>query len=259
VAQNRASVVAANVYTNPIQVAEVAFFTGQGAAPSYTGDDRAIVFSAPDNNETGQTPTGASLYRSPLAADKVTPSGAPQLFLVDGALGAIYRRGTFKPPTGNCGGNFELCLNRSRFRVEIFWEDFQGKQGGGRPAVLTSDTGYFSFFDSTNVEAVVKVIDACSFSGSYWVFAAGLTNVATVIRVTDTLTGTFKTYSNALGTPLGPVVDTTGFKVCGVSTSRVPPDEEKSSSTASSSGRRSSSPCRRAATPARSPRRTPPS
>lgn len=34
--------------------------------------------------------------------------------------------------------------------------------------------GYFWFFEEDNVEVVLKVLDACSFTDRFWVFAAGL-------------------------------------------------------------------------------------
>ena len=58
------------------------------------------------------------------------------------------------------------------------------------------------------------MLDACSFAGRYWVFAAGLTDVAVRITVTDTLTGAVRTYVNPQGTPLRPVQDTDAFDGC---------------------------------------------
>lgn len=60
------------------------------------------------------------------------------------------------------------------------------------PVQLTGDTGYFWFFNASNVELVVKVLDACHF-GRFWVFAGGLTNVDVDLTVTDTATGAVKT------------------------------------------------------------------
>ena len=57
----------------------------------------------------------------------------------------------------------------------------------------------------------VKVLDACSFAGSTWVFAAGLTNVEVVLTVTDTVTGATRRYRNPKGTAFAPVQDTSAF------------------------------------------------
>jgi hypothetical protein len=56
--------------------------------PSYNGDDRLIVYTVPDPSVL----TGFSLVQQPLAEDRITPLGAPQGWLSNGALGVIYRR-----------------------------------------------------------------------------------------------------------------------------------------------------------------------
>ncbi|MEE9425851.1 MAG: M4 family metallopeptidase [Methylococcales bacterium] len=56
--------------------------------PSFTGDDSSIVFSRPDATTT----TGFSLFKQPLSADHITPSGASELWLKNADYGVIYRR-----------------------------------------------------------------------------------------------------------------------------------------------------------------------
>lgn len=111
-----------------------------------------------------------------------------------------------------CSTATTLCLNAGRFAVTA---DFQGTaEGPSAPAKavpLTGDTGYFWFFDAANVELVVKVLTGCAVNADYWVFAGGLTNVGVELRVTDTQTGLFKTYSNAAGTPFKPIQDSSAF------------------------------------------------
>jgi hypothetical protein len=79
---------------------------------------------------------------------------------------------------------------------------------------ITADTRYFWFFNAANVEVVVKVLDGCSLNGSYWVFAAGLTDVDVMLAVTDTQTGLTKTYANPSGTKFRPIQDTSALAVC---------------------------------------------
>jgi len=81
---------------------------------------------------------------------------------------------------------------------------------------LTSDSGYFWFFNPANIEVVVKVLRACSQAAPrYWVFAAGLTNVEVTLQVTDTQAGgSPKTYLNPLNTPFQPIQDTDAFATC---------------------------------------------
>jgi photosystem II stability/assembly factor-like uncharacterized protein len=105
-----------------------------------------------------------------------------------------------------------LCLNRGRFSVTATFQ--QTPEGPSSPATavpLTADTGYFWFFDSTNVEMVVKVLTGCSVNNEYWVFAGGLTDVGVQMTVTDTVTGASKMYSNTFGTPFQPVQDSSAF------------------------------------------------
>jgi hypothetical protein len=79
---------------------------------------------------------------------------------------------------------------------------------------LTADSGYFYFFNSANIEIVIKVLNACALNQRYWVFAAGLTNVEVNLRVVDTQTGTVKTYLNPIQTAFAPVQDTDAFATC---------------------------------------------
>lgn len=106
-----------------------------------------------------------------------------------------------------------LCLNNGRFQVEANWQTLSNA-GRSRVFKLTSDTGYLWFFGPDNVEVVVKVLDACSFAGSYWVFAGGLTDQGVDITVTDTKTGATKSYANIRGVPFAPVQDTSAFATC---------------------------------------------
>ena len=46
-------------------------------------------------------------------------------------------------------------------------------------------TGYFYFFNQTNVEMVLKVLNACGVNQHYWVFSAGLTNVDVTMNGAD--------------------------------------------------------------------------
>ena len=103
-----------------------------------------------------------------------------------------------------------LCLNNSRFAVSVEWRDFQGNTGSGKAIPLTADTGYFWFFTNTNVELVVKVLDAAAINGHFWVFYGALSNVEYTITVTDTVTSAQKVYTNP-SSEFGSVGDTLAF------------------------------------------------
>ena len=109
-------------------------------------------------------------------------------------------------------GHSHPLLNDGRFSVTANFQ--QTPEGPSAPATaitLTNDTGYFWFFEPTNVEMVVKVLTGCPVNDEYWVFAGGLTNVGVDWRVTNTVTGASKNYSNAAGTPFQPVQDSAAF------------------------------------------------
>jgi len=118
------------------------------------------------------------------------------------------------PPPSRAVSGSSLLLNEDRFKVDVTWEIPDGTQGTGVPVALTADTGYFWFFAPGNVEMVVKVLRGCGVNGSYWVFAGGLTNVKTVLKVTDTVTGKVRTYVNPQSTSFQPIQDVDAFAVC---------------------------------------------
>ncbi len=107
----------------------------------------------------------------------------------------------------------ELCLG-DRFVVEVDWSAGADRDRPASAVGLTDDTGYFWFFGADNVEVVVKVLNGCGVNGHFWVYAAGLTDVGTVLRVTDTETGEVKTYSKAEGAEFVPIFDVEAFASC---------------------------------------------
>ncbi len=104
------------------------------------------------------------------------------------------------PPAPACQPSAtRLCLDGNRFAVEATWKDFNGHTGSGQAVSLTGDTGTFWFFDPSNVEVILKVLDARAVNGKFWVFYGALSNVEYTLRVTDTATGRIKTYTNPAG------------------------------------------------------------
>ncbi|MEM1245883.1 MAG: Calx-beta domain-containing protein [Acidobacteriota bacterium] len=122
----------------------------------------------------------------------------------------------FKPSlsTGSCGGDEALCLLRERFTVTAAWRTRQGSSGGGTAVPLTTDSGYMWFFDESNVEMAVKLLDGCAINDHFWVFAGGLTDVEVTLTVTDTLTGATSSHFNPLGRPFSPIADTRAIAEC---------------------------------------------
>jgi hypothetical protein len=107
------------------------------------------------------------------------------------------------------------CLNGGRFRTEVSWQDSSGNSGSGQVSPFGSDdSALFWFFDPTNWEMLVKVLDGCALNNRFWVFSAATTNVQYTLRVTDTFTGNLQEYSNAQGVAAPAVTDTAAFDSC---------------------------------------------
>lgn len=105
-----------------------------------------------------------------------------------------------------------LSLHGGRFQIEATFRDPRtGITGTAGSRALTDDTGVLWFFDSNNVELVVKTLDGCAVNDHFWFFAAGLTDVEVEITVTDTVSGDRKSYRNPPRTAFLPIQDTRAF------------------------------------------------
>ena len=111
-----------------------------------------------------------------------------------------------------------LCLNQDgRFKVQVEWTDFEGNSGLAKTVDLgLRDSGLFYFFAEDNIEMLLKVLNACvdALDNKFWVFYAATTNVEFTVTVTDTQEEVDKTYTNPLGNPAEPVLDTRAFDTC---------------------------------------------
>jgi ELWxxDGT repeat protein len=136
---------------------------------------------------TGFVPAGDRVY---FAADDGVHD--IELWAVDAVLEP-------SPGTGCTAGAHTLCLHATRFKVEVAWRDFRGRIGTGNVIPLTSDTGAFWFFNPSNYELMVKILDARALDGSFWVFYGALTNVEYTLTVTDTETDRTWERFNPLG------------------------------------------------------------
>ena len=102
----------------------------------------------------------------------------------------------------------ELLVN-GRFVLVVSYQGFIGGPARAFSCRMTNSAGYFFYFDRTNVEIPIKMLNAC-FGGnptSHWVFAAGLTNFAVEITAFDLFTGIRKTYVNSLGQTFNTQID----------------------------------------------------
>ena len=166
----------------------------------------------------------AHVWRTPgfyevslTVSDGARESAATRVFLVEA-----------DQPQGACAADeYTRCLRDSRFAVTAAWSDGNGDDGGddddgtrddgqGRNATVvpagTNDSGLFSFFDPANWEILVKVLDGCKANGHVWVFAASTTNLESVVRIEDTVTGETREYRNAPGAAASAVTDNKAFQ-----------------------------------------------
>jgi hypothetical protein len=108
-----------------------------------------------------------------------------------------------------------VCLNQGRFRVHVAWKTSAGDEGEATAVpVISDDSALFWFFNASNWEMLIKVLNGCAMTNNYWVFFAATTDVQFTVTVTDTQTGKVKTYFNPQGTSADAVTDTGAFPTC---------------------------------------------
>ncbi|MEO8191068.1 MAG: hypothetical protein ABI682_12065 [Acidobacteriota bacterium] len=186
---------------------------GTAHGEALTAGPDGNIWSTGDHEIARITPTGA-VTEYPIPGDSGVIGG-----IVTGADGNLWFTKGLSPSIGRfslglCTASAtNLCLNNGRFRVSTTWQTATGS-GVGNAVSLTSDTGYFWFFSANNVEMVIKVVNGCGFNSRYWAFAGGLTNVSVTMTVTDTQSGTVKTYVNPQGVAFQPIQDTAAFATC---------------------------------------------
>lgn len=156
----------------------------------------ARAWTSGDAGRTWQPLVDTGTPIQDLAIDPRFPST-----LVSAAFGSGVQRLVFTDGAG-CDAAPILCL-ADGFYAEVAWRDFDGATGIGRSVPLAAsgptDTGAFWFFDSANLELVVKALDGRAINGAFWVFYGSLSNVEYDLRVTAP-DGRVAAYRNPLGT-----------------------------------------------------------
>lgn len=165
------------------------------------------VFASLDG---GATWTDTALPGNPSSASRLALSPSGRILYAATPVG-VYQLGVTSGSPTCTPNDATLCLDGARYRVQAGWTKPDGTSGSGHAVGLTSDTGYFWFFGSSNVEVIVKVLEGCTTNSHRWVFASGLTNVYVSLTVTDVLTNTVKAYTNTQGTAFVPIQDTSAF------------------------------------------------
>jgi hypothetical protein len=182
---------------------------GQSLTATASSTDIVVAIFDPSGNPVSTSNAGTTESTSYTA----TVAGVYTVFVfsdIETGYTLTLACATTTPPV--CTPDPEtLCMNNGRFSVSADWTKTDGTSGHGTAVVLTDDTGYFWFFDSTNTEMVVKVLNGCAINSAYWVFAAGLTNVQVNWEVLDTKTGAAYPQVNSQGTPFAPIQATNAF------------------------------------------------
>jgi hypothetical protein len=162
-------------------------------------------------------PAGSSL-REPGATEATIAAATERAWQELAAVEAGLARGAPATRTGTAGTAVcspgVLCLHGGRIEVRAEWDTATGATGDGVSVALTDETGFFWFFSQSNVEVVVKALDACTLNDRFWVFASGLTDAGVELAVTDTVTGETRVYRNDVGDPFQPIQDTDALQSC---------------------------------------------
>lgn len=106
----------------------------------------------------------------------------------------------FDPPLAGCQStDTSLCLLENRFEIRLAFLT-PGGDGVGSSIRLNERSGYFTFFDPTNPEILLKMIDGRPVNSHFWLFYGAMSNVDYVVTATDTVTGEAQLYCNPSGT-----------------------------------------------------------
>lgn len=107
--------------------------------------------------------------------------------------------------SGRCGvpesvpalaGETVLSFHDCRFHAAVYWRNpGTGDEGQGVAVQLSRDTGIFWFFEESNIELTVKLLDGRALNGHWWVFWSHMTDLEVWLEITDTVTGSVVRYT----------------------------------------------------------------
>ena len=103
-----------------------------------------------------------------------------------------------------------VCLNGDRFQVEVHWRTADGNTGRGTLVRRSTQSATVWFFQPSNVELIVKVLDGRALNNAFWVFSSALSDVEYWIKVTDRESGRVRVWHNRQGQVRG-LADTQAF------------------------------------------------
>lgn len=132
------------------------------------------------------------------------------------SVGVTITSNVVAAPT--CPNAQTLCIDDvagdKRFQITVSYTT-STTSGTGQPIDLKPVNvdlgGLFWFFNSSNPEMLIKVLNGCPVNNHFWVFYSAGTNVGFHVTVKDSKTGSQKMYSNALNNPAPPLQDVNAF------------------------------------------------
>ena len=142
--------------------------------------------------------------------DELANASEALLYTIEDA--SNYARGKVPDPVPDheCSeGPTRSCMQKGRFLVEarVSYVDGAGTPVRDAPArveeVGLGDTAsLFHFFDRSNPELLIKILDGCGVNGKYWVFGSAATDLDWSVLVTDNATGVTLPYHRNSTNPL---------------------------------------------------------
>lgn len=209
---------------------------GYFSLPEFTGDTNNpevfVKVLGPVNGVPwvffgGLTDVEYSLYVTDTATGQVR-----QYYHGPGSASGGYDTGTGQLPAGGgCVANTiadsrtslsratatssQLALMNSRFALTLSARDPRtGHTATGLTIPKNDESGFYALpgltGDANNVEVFVKIVNATTVDGHYWVFFGGLTDFEYTLTVTDTGSGKVRSYTKPAGSACGGF-DTTNF------------------------------------------------
>ena len=142
--------------------------------------------------------------------DELANAAEALLYTVEDASNYSPTKVPDPAPDHECAeGPTRSCMQKGRFLVEarVSYADGAGTPVNDAPARvedvgLGDASSLFHFFDRSNPELLVKVLDGCGVNGKYWVFGSAATDLDYSVLVTDNATGVTLPYHRSGANPL---------------------------------------------------------
>jgi hypothetical protein len=141
-------------------------------------------------------------------------NGDDELGVHDGNVGGSGTGFLTFPVAFGCTPSATTLCMHDRFAATVQWQTTTSGGNASVAPLTTVQSGIFWFFNSTNWEVMVKVLNGCGLNARWWVFSAATTNVAYRLTVLDIEAGEQKIFFNYPGPPAPAVTDTSALASC---------------------------------------------